>query len=70
MSVGLAKGVHSSEGDSDRHHVEGTAAHAPCLYAPIYHVVCPHTRYHIVPDGGHKALCPPSTLRFYYVNHK
>ena len=27
---------------------------------PIYHVVCPHTRYHIVLDGGHKALCPPS----------
>ena len=22
--------------------------------------VCPHTRYHIVPEGGHKALCPPS----------
>jgi hypothetical protein len=22
--------------------------------------VCPLTRYHIVPDGGHKALCPPA----------
>ena len=26
----------------------------------LYHVVCPHTKYHIVCDGGHKALCPPS----------
>jgi hypothetical protein len=30
---------------------------------PIYHLVCPHTRYHIVSDGGHKALCPPSSTK-------
>ena len=31
-----------------------------CGYAPVYHAVCPLTRYHIVRAGGHKALCPPA----------
>eukprot|EP01046_Picozoa_sp_COSAG06_P108386 COSAG06_NODE_54794_length_292_cov_14.652850_1_plen_80_part_10 len=33
-------------------------ARTACGYAPVYHAVCPLTRYHIVRARGHKALCP------------
>ena len=39
----------------------GTAC-VTCMYAPIYHIVCPHTRYHIVRDGGHKGPYAPRHL--------
>ena len=35
---------------------------SPHVICPVNHVVCPLTKYHIVSDTGHKALCPVSLL--------